>query len=282
MKTVVLILILAGAAYLAFRFLTGQKYKKSLFGTQKINEISKEIPLKGNVFANWWVVEHGLFLSFRSKKNELNLYTAFILKWILEGKINVIPNARSKRRVSMGLKLDTPFTDRTEMNLYEMLLAASGSDYILEANEFKRWARRNYQLIEQYPRRADVRGKRYLIAKGYMGEDKKAIPSMYPQLCKPIEFKNYLKSLDLSLNQPQPGQWKDYLVIGTLFGYTNKMLKQLKAQIPTSFRDYARSINNIDPSELLYDIEAAQLMASKGFKAAKEEQERDDEIRNNR
>lgn len=281
MKILLLIVVLAGLAYIAFRFLSGQKYKKSLFGTQKITGISKEIPFKGNVFANWWVEEHALFFSFRSKKNELNLYTAFILKWILEGKINVIPNARSKRRVSMGLKLDNPFTDRTEMNLYEMLLAASGNDYILETKEFKRWARRYYKLIDQYPRRADVRGKRYLIAKGYMGEDKKAVPAMYPQLMKSIEFKNYLKSLDLSLEQPQPNQWKDYLVIGILFGYANKMLKQLKAQLPTSFRDYARSIN-MDPNELLYDIEAAQLMASKGFNAAKEEQERDEEERNNR
>lgn len=280
MKTVALILILAGLAYLAFRFLTGQKYKKSLFGTQKISEKSKEIPLKGNVFANWWVEGHAVFFSFRMKKNELNLYTAFILKWILEGKISVIPNARNKRRVSMGLKLDSPFTDRTEMSLYEMLLAASGDDYILETKEFKRWAKRYYKLIDQYPSRADTRGKRYLIAKGYMGEDKKAIPAMHPQLMKSIEFKNYLKSLDLSIEQPQPGQWKDFLVIGTLFGYTNKMLKQLKAQLPTSFREYARSIN-MDPSELLYDIEAAQLMASKGFNAAKEEQEYEERERNN-
>lgn len=272
MKTVVLILILAGLAYVAFRFLTGQKYRKSLFGTLKISENSSETPLKGNVFANWWVVEHAVFLSFRSKKNELNLYSAFLIKWILEGKITVIPDARSRKRVSMALKLDDPFTDRTEMSLYEMLLAAAGDDFILEIKEFKRWARRNYKLIDQYPRRADVRGKRYLIAKGYMGEDKKAIPDKQPLLCRTIEFKNYLKSLDLSLEQPQAMQWKDYLVIGTLFGYADKMLKQLRAQLPTGFRDYARSIG-MDAAQLLYNIEAAQLMAAKGFKAAKEEQE---------
>lgn len=278
MKILVLILILAGAAYLAFRFLSGQKYKKSLFGTQKISEKSKEIPLKGNVFANWWVYGHALFVSFRMKKNECNLLTAFILKWILEGKIDVIPNPR-KRRATMALRLDQPFTDRTEMNLYEMLLAASGNDYVLESKEFERWARRNYKLIDQYPSRADVRGKRYLIAKGYMSPDRKAVPAMYPQLMKSIEFKNYLKSLDLSLEQPQANQWKDYLVIGSLLGYTDKMVKQLKSQLPTSFRDYSRSLN-IDPNQLLYNIEAAQLMASKGFKAAKEEQEYDERERN--
>ena len=275
MKIVVLILILAGVAYLAFRFLTGQKYKKSLFGTQKISERSNEIPLKGNVFANWWVVEHAVFISLRSKKNERNLLAAFILKWVLEGKMNVIPTTR-KRRATMGLRLDEPFTDRTEMNLYEMLLAASGNDYVLESKEFERWARRNYKLIDQYPRRADIRGKRYLIAKGYMGEDKKGVPAMHPQLCQSIEFKNYLKSLDLSLNQPKPNQWKDFLVIGALYGFTDKILKQLKAQLPTSFRDYARSINT-DPAQLLYNIEAAQLMASKGFTAAKDEQTREEQ-----
>lgn len=278
MKIVLLILILAGLAYVLFRYLSGQKYKKSLFGTQKISEKNKEIPLKGHVFANWWVEEHAVFFSFRSKKNELNLYSAFLIKWILEGKITVIPDARSHRRVSMALKLDDPFTDRTEMNLYEMLLASAGNDFLLEIKEFKRWARRNFKLIEQYPRRADVRGKRYLIAKGYMGEDKKGVPDMYLKLCGVIEFKNYIKSLDLSLDQPQSWQWKDFLVIGTLFGGANRMLKQLKAQLPNSFRDYARTIG-MDAGHLLYCIEAAQLMATKGFNAAKEEQERDEEER---
>lgn len=275
MKTLILILLIAGVAYLAFRFLSGQKYKKSLFGTQKISDQSREAPLGGNVFANWWVEEHALFLSLRSKKNERNMLTAFILKWILEGKIDVIPDARSKRRVSMGLKLDNPFTDRTEMNLYEILLAASGNDFILGSREFEQWARRNYKLFDEYPHRADVRGKRYLIAKGYIGEDKKAHPASYQSLCKSIEFKNYLKNFDLSLEQPQSKLWKDYLVIGALFGCTDKILKQLQAQLPTGFRDYARSIG-MEASQLLYGIEAAQLMASKGFTAAKNGQERDE------
>ena len=179
----------------------------------------------------------------------------------------------------MGLRLDEPFTDRTEMNLYEMLLAASGNDYILEGKEFERWAKRNYKLIDEYPNRADVRGQRYLIAKGYMGQDKRVIPTMYPQLCQTIEFKNYLKTLDLSLAWPKPNQWKDYLVIGSLFGYTDKILKQLRTQLPTTFRDYARSIN-MDPAQLLYNIEAAQLMASKGFKAASKEQQREEQEQN--
>lgn len=37
---------------MAFRFLTWQKYKKSLFGTQKISDQNHEVPLGGNVFAN--------------------------------------------------------------------------------------------------------------------------------------------------------------------------------------------------------------------------------------
>lgn len=279
MKIVVLILILAGLGYVLFRHITGQKYKKKLFGTQKIADKSPQVPLGGNVFANWWLAEHAVFLSFRMKKDERNLYTAFLIKWILEGKITVIPNARNKRRVSMALKLDNPFTDRTEMNLYEMLLAASGNDYVLEVREFMRWARRNYKLIDQYPNRADVRGKRYLIYKGYMTEDKKGVPEKYQQMCECIEFKNYLKSFDLSLAQPKTGEWKDYLVLGALFGCIDKMLKQLHTQIPADLRDYSRSIG-MNPAELLYSIEGAKLMASKGFNAAKDEQERDEEERN--
>lgn len=260
MKYLILIALVGAILYLAFMFLTGQKYRKGLFGQAKIDGKTAEIPLRGNVFANWYVVENALQLSFHSTKNERNLLCAFILKWILEGRMTVIPDGR--KRVSLKMSLDTGFTDRTEMNLYEMLLAAAGKDAVLESREFKKWARREYKTLEEYPRRAEVRGKRYLLSRGWLEGHRKATPEGMSELRKAVEFKNQLGEL---ATLPREGLWKDYLVLGALFGRLGKMDKALKTQLPV---------------EMQLAVQAAQLMADAGFTAAQEERKEEEQRQN--
>lgn len=217
-------------------------------------------PCGVNVFANWYVEENALQFSLRSTKNERNLLCAFILKWILEGRMTVIPDGR--RRVSLRLSLDTEFTDRTEMSLYEMLIAAAGKDAVLGSKEFRQWARHEFEILGEYPRRAEVRGRRYLLSRGWLGENGKATPEGMAELRKVIEFRNQLGSLT---TLPREALWKDYLVLGALFGRLGKMDKALKTQLP---------------GELLLAVQAAQLMADEGFTAAENERLEDEQKRN--
>ncbi|MBQ3820538.1 MAG: hypothetical protein II809_03645 [Bacteroidales bacterium] len=260
MKYVIFIALVGAVLYLAYVFLTGQKYRKSLFGQSRIDGKTADVPLRGNVFANWYVEENALQFSLRSTKNERNLLCAFILKWILEGRMTVIPDGR--RRVSLRLSLDTEFTDRTEMSLYEMLIAAAGKDAVLESKEFRQWARHEFEILGEYPRRAEVRGRRYLLSRGWLGENGKATPEGMAELRKVIEFRNQLGSLT---TLPREALWKDYLVLGALFGRLGKMDKALKTQLP---------------GELLLAVQAAQLMADEGFTAAENERLEDEQKRN--
>jgi hypothetical protein len=260
MKYLILIALVGFVLYLIFMSLTGQKYRKGMFGQSKIDGRTEEIPLRGNVFANWYVEENALKFSLRSTKNEQNLLCAFILKWILEGRITVIPDGR--KRVSLRMILETGFTDRTEMNLYEMLLAAAGKDYILESREFKRWAKRNYQTLDEYPRRAEVRGKRYLLSRGWLQGNRKATEEGMEELRKAIEFKNQLGRL---MTLPREDQWKDYLVLGALYGCLGKMDKALRTQLP---------------GDMLLAVQAAQLMADAGYRAAQNERQEEEQRTN--
>jgi len=259
MKYLVLIALVGFVIYVIFLALTGQNYRKGMFGQSKIDGRTPEIPLRGNVFANWYVEENARKFSFRSTKNEQNLLCAFILKWILEGRMSVIPEGRN--RVSLNMLLDTGFTDRTEMNLYEMLLAAAGKDYVLESREFKRWAKRNYQTLDEYPRRAVVRGKRYLLSRGWLEGNRKATPEGMAELRKTIEFKNHLGSL---VTLPEESAWKDYLVLGALFGRLGKMERALRTQLP---------------GQMLQAVQAAQLMADAGYTAAQRERLEEEQSR---
>lgn len=261
MKYLFLIALVGFFLYLAFAFLTGQKYRKGMFGQSKIDGRTEEIPLRGSVFANWYVEENALKFSLRSTKNEQNLLAAFILKWILEGRITVIPDGR--KRVSLRMALETGFTDRTEMNLYEMLLAAAGQDYVLESREFKRWAKRNYQTLDEYPRRAEVRGKRYLLSRGWLEGNRKATPEGMAELRKAIEFKNQLGRLT---TLPREDLWKDYLVLGALYGCLGKMDRALRTQLP---------------GDMLLAVQAAQLMANAGYTAAQNERQEEEQSRSN-
>lgn len=251
MKYLILIALVGTILYLAYMFLTGRKYRKSLFGQAKINSKSADIPLRGNVFANWYVEENALQFSLRSTKNERNLLCAFILKWILEGRMSVISGGR--KRVSFQMKLDTGFTDRTEMNLYEMLLAAAGREAVLESKEFKQWAKHEYKILEEYPHRAEVRGRRYLLSRDWLEAHRKATPEGMAELRKVIEFRNQLGSLT---KLPDESLWKDYLVLGALFGCLGKMERVLRTQLP---------------ADMQLAIQSAQVMADAGFTAAQDE-----------
>lgn len=254
MRYVILIILAGAVLYLAYMYLTGQKYRKSMFGQAKIDGKSAEIPLRGNVFANWYVEDNALLFPFLSSKYERNLLCAFILKWILEGRMTVI--SVDRRNVSLNMSLDTGFTDRTEMSLYEMLLAAAGKDSVLESSEFKQWARHEYEILFEFPRRAEVRGKRYLISRGWLEAHRAATPEGTAQLRKAVEFKNHLESLT---TLPRESEWKDYLVLGTLFGCLGKMERALRTL----------------PADMVMALQAAQLMADAGFTAAQEERQKD-------
>ena len=266
---VIFIIALLLAIFALYCRLTGNTYDSFIFGVSKIQGKSTAIPFEGRIFPNWWLVEKARFTAKKNREGDTDLIAAYVLKWILEGRIKVIPEANNPKNARMNLRPDHDFADPAEAELYEMFMDASGKDHVLDSKTFAEWAKNHFKLIAEYPDRAKARGEQYFDALGYLDKDKHTVPEKYAEMRQAMELKNYLNDFNGAegQNPTQPRPWKDYLVLGMLFGCNNKLLPQLKAQRPADFYDYARSIG-MDPYDLLYNIEAALLVIDPGFVAA--------------
>jgi len=237
------VLLAALAAFLLWFLvaqITGQKYKKKIFGTRRIPGSSSEIPVGGNVFGVYFTLRDCCTVSVNGRRLNQRLIGAFFLKWILEGKAVVKSAGGLLRSASMNLSLDEGFTDRTEMALFEMALAASGRDYVLTTGEFNRWVHSNFRIVENWTDRARVRGRRYLISRGLLDENTRGTEAGFARLRGVIEFSNYLKKSSLSPRQlPPPEQWTDYLVLAALCGKADKVAEQLRRSRPAEFSQYS-------------------------------------------
>ena len=227
--------------WMLFAEITGQKYKKKLFGTRRIPGTSSQIPLGGNEFGFYYVLREGVRFTLNNRKLNQRLIGAFFLKWMLEGR--AVPQAGGGllRSGSLGLNLDMSFKDRTEMALYEMALAASGRDYILTTGEFNRWVRSNFRIVENWTDRAKVRGRRYLISRGLLGEDNRSVPAGYDRLQDAIRFKTFLQRSSLSPRnmEADPKKWVDYLVLGAMCGSAGKVAEQLRRAFPKEYSQFS-------------------------------------------
>ena len=240
-----LLALLGGGGYLGLNYAKGKKYNVKLFGTPKVDGWYRNAPVNGNLFGAYYVLDHSLRFSLMGKGHEMDLIAAFFLKWVQEKKMIPQIDPHHPKRVNLVLRTDVGFTDRTEMSLYEMAMAAAGDNMILEPNEFERWSRNNFGVIEAWPRRGAERGRRYLIHKGWLQADKKvATRKGQEELRHVMEYRNFLKDFTLSSERQVPDVhlWKDMLVFAALFGMAEKVSAQLKKLYPVDFEKYAREL----------------------------------------
>jgi hypothetical protein len=144
----------------------GYKYKKSMYGKTKITEWFREAPMGGNLFASSYVLDHGW--RFAGPASSKNLIGALFLRWILDGKVKVVPDPDKPKRVNLAFTPGLEFEDDVEGALYRMALEASGGNLLLESGEFEKWSERHYKQFLAWPDRAKARGRSYLHEKNYL------------------------------------------------------------------------------------------------------------------
>lgn len=212
-----------------FSLLTGQKYKKRLFGTRRITGYSSDVPVGGNVFGAYYCLREGQRFGVFKRQLDQRLIASFFMKWILEGKATVHSTGGVLRSASVELHLDMGFDDRTEMALFEMALAAAGGNNTLTQYEFNNWVVRYLRMVEAWSMRAEVRGRTYLATRGWLQGSDCGTQEGFEHLRGVIEFQNCLKKGNLSFGKDrQPEQWQDYLVMAALFGEAEKVARQLR------------------------------------------------------
>ena len=245
----------------------GYKYKKSFYGKTKIMEWYRDIPVEGDLFAAYYVLEAGKRFASSTKVN--NLVGALFLRWILNKDVKVVADPQSAKRVNLSFQEDSSFSDDVEDALYHYARAASGENLVLEKNEFENWSKKNYTKMTAWPDRAKARGKSWFQTRHYFRQGTATTEEGAREACHVIEFKNFLNDFTLSKEREavEVGLWKDYLVFAQLYGIADKVAEQFKKLYPAEFQEVVSSIG-LDTNSMLYVINHTNAISASALQNA--------------
>ena len=250
-------LLFGGALFASLRAAVlqalGYKYKKSMYGKTKITEWFREAPMGGNLFASSYVLDNGW--RFAGPASSKNLIGALFLRWILDGKVKVVPDPDKPKRVNLAFTPGLEFEDDVEGALYRMALEASGGNLLLESGEFEKWSERHYKQFLAWPDRAKARGRSYLHEKNYLQHTSTTNKDGQEQACRVVEFKNFLNDFTLSKERGavEVGLWKDYLVFAQLYGIADKVAEQFQKLYPKEFQELSQAVG-VNPNDMMRTI----------------------------
>ena len=265
-------LLFGGSIFLLLRAAVlnslGYKYKKSLYGKTKITEWFREAPMDGNLFASSFVLDNGWrFPSGQTSSH--GLIGAFFLRWILDGKVKVMPDSNNAKRVLLDFTQEADIQDDVERALYNMAREASGANHLLESGEFERWSERNFKRVTAWPERAKARGRGYMQDKHYFLHGSTTTEEGAREACRVVEFKNFLHDFTLSKERGavEVGLWKDYLVYAQLYGIADKVAAQFQKLFPKEFQEMSQSVG-VDPNVMMRTIRLNNNMSTSAISHA--------------
>ena len=222
-----------------YRRITGKRYDKKIFGTNKIEGWWRDVPLEGNPTALYSMLQTGDFLAPGKNKMFPNLVSAYFLKWIQEGLLTVERDPKKDKRVNLRFNKGTEtveFEDGMEGRIYRAALEAAGSNLLLEANEFKWWSYKHDSTVVAWPQAAIESGS--------------ARWRSQPQeeLVHAVEFKNFLNDFTVmdQREAPEVKLWKQYMVLAASLGIADKVAKNFEKLFPKMMEEYARQSNMMD------------------------------------
>ena len=265
-------LILGGSIFTLIRAAVlnalGYKYKKSMYGKTKITEWYREAPLEGNLFASSFVLDNGMRFSSGNTSSR-GLIGALFLRWILDGKVKVVPDANNAKRVNLDFTQEPSIQDDVELALYNMAREASGANLLLESGEFEKWSERNFKKMTAWPTRAKARGQGYMHDKHYFRHGTTTNEDGAREACRVIEFKNFLQDFTLAKERGavEVGLWKDYLVFAQLYGIADKVATQFQKLFPKEFQEMAQSVG-VDPNVMMRTIRLNNNMSASAINRA--------------
>lgn len=236
-----------------FLKLTGFIYKKDIFGQTKFDGYFREAPFGGSIPAAFYILSHG-YRTFSHPSGEKGLVGAFLLKWIMEGRLRPLKDeSGSKTKISLQIVEDATkeFPDSCEAELFDMVRKASGSNLILEDKELEIWARINYKPFLSWKDNVEIVG-----ASG-VSDFRAANGSSEEEARRVIQFRNFLNDFTLVAERevPEVGLWKNFLIFALLFGLADKVSDAMKKLYPTDFEKFANDtvgVNTAYMSNLLF------------------------------
>lgn len=227
------------------------KRKKAIGGFYKSVDYFRDVPNDKKI-----ELSHYLAQNFDVADDESLIIGALMLSMInngsLEPQIEENVGLFGKVKENVNLKLIKPPENFAELRLYNLLLCSAGEDGILQEKELERYFYRNPEQINDFIDEIKKSGEREFVSEGgFLGRAGNCIKDLSEkgksELAEIMGLKKYLEDFTLISERSiaETVIWKDYLVYATLFGISDKVLKQLKKLYPERLSEIERYNRNV-------------------------------------
>lgn len=247
---------------------------------------SRDIPFEGNINVSYSVLK-----SLNMVKSQGAIISAYILKWLQKGKIEIKETPKksflglsaNKMQPSIVFNASSSDFEGVEKALYDMLVRASGGDKILQEKEFYNWSKSNYDKIDNWFDDVEFAGLQELKKVGDVEEvERKTFfnlikyhkneftPKGKQRALEMFGFKKYLEDFTIinERNAVEVHLWDDYLVFASLFEIADKVSEEFKKLYP----EYAfnqQSANQLDAFDVYLMMRMINTISYAGASGAK-------------
>lgn len=213
---------------------------------------SRNIPYDGDLDASYYTLEK---LGEVQKDN--SLASALILRMIYKGFLNVSKDEKDNIEISFNDSKDRSSLGTSAQLLYDMMKEASGSDMVLQHNEFKKWANSHKNSIRIWANDSKTNAVQTLSSNNWKAGSKWT-ESGQAKARETYGFKKFLGDFTNMKDKTsiEVNMWQEYMVYGALFGIADKVAKELKEINPQVFDhvlvyDYGTMRNVINMTDML-------------------------------
>ena len=217
----------------------------------------RDTPNNGNI-----AMSHALFHDFDIwNSRESNVIGAIIMKMINDKNIEPLQEKTyglfGKEKTNTSLKVGPPPKDKVLKDLYDMIIVAAGDDGVLQENELKKYAEKNYTIFNNYLDSILIKGHNDLNVKdAYTKINGNKIVDLTDagkeELGEVYGLRKFLDEFTL-INERSVTEgviWENLMVYATLFGVAKKVLSELKKVYP----DRIAEINNYAETYYISDL----------------------------
>lgn len=257
-------------------------FDKSAKELQTVEEVEPFNILKDYNSENLLYEIYTVGLQYKLIQNEYSLFGAMIVKWLLNGSINIETDESKSNYLEITLLREPDSNNPFELDLYRMISNVSESEHI-EIKELEKWFRDNHSQFTSWTDEILRSEGRILQDKGLCnsiavsGRVQKKIDFIeykttaeMTSLAEKIQgFKRFIREIS---KQSNIGKTDEYIVYAQLFTITNIIFDQLgiiNKSKGLSEGDYYGSISDTESSKLLIAINKITSLVSMRIESSK-------------
>ena len=238
-------------------------------GGKKLGDVPafRDIPCNKDLFYAYFLTHH--YDITPSKNIKEGIIGAILLKWLDKNEIDIVDGKKKlfsfkdNNYVVDFNRMSAP-TDELEKEIYDMFIAAAGTNRLLESKEFEKWCTKNYYKMNKWFDKILTKEASVLENKGLIVKDSEEVKMRFGKNKeRPIkrvksEVKDEatklagLKKFLLEYSSMKEKKfievhlWNEYLMFAELLGIADKVKEQFSKLYPEFKTNESYNLDRID------------------------------------